>query len=725
MSDEERTLNAAQQRIVSFPRYGGASLFVAGLPGTGKSTALMARLATLLREGRRPYEILVLTPQRAQAERYEAALALLDAPTRGGADVVTFYALCRRAVSLFWPLVAHTAGFGQPEREPVFLTLETAQYYMWRVVEPLVREQGYFRDLAIPRGRLLSQLIDNLNKSALVGFAHTDIYARLKGAWTGSSDHLYRYVQAQDCATRFRALCLEHNLLDFSLATEVFCRYLLPNEVYQRHLQGRYRHLIVDNIEENVPVAQDLVAWMLGHCQSAVLAYDEGGGHRLFLGADAEGGRALAARCGEQLRCDELLQPTQHLLALADALGEALQAPGPAAAPQGDVRRARVVSGGGEQRYWISMIRWAAARIAELVQGGAPAEQIAIVAPYVSEVMRFAIQEELAQVGIGLRLLRPATPLREDALIRGLLVLAYLAHPAWEIHIHGEPYALPVEDVALALSSALAELDPVRARLLAEAALSAEGRGLANLSGGAGGRNDADWARLWARVGFQVREPYETLRTWLDTYRAGAPAPLHVMLARLFGDLLSRPGFRYYRDPGAARAYGRLVESAAKFTDAVARPGPDESSASVAGEYAELMMAGIASAEYLMDWPQLDEGEGVLLAPAYAYITRDVRSDYQFWIDLGADGWWDRPNQPLTQPYILSRHWPVGRPWRDIEEEAVRRAALRRVLTALAARCHKGLYLAFSQLGLDGNEQRGRLQTALLPILTRMRLHDG
>jgi hypothetical protein len=62
------------------------------------------------------------------------------------------------------------AGFAQPDKEPVFLTIETAQYFMWRVVEPLVTNQGYFSDLAIRRGRLLAQIIDNLNKAALVGF---------------------------------------------------------------------------------------------------------------------------------------------------------------------------------------------------------------------------------------------------------------------------------------------------------------------------------------------------------------------------------------------------------------------------------------------------------------------------------------------------------------------------------------------------------------------------
>ncbi len=136
-------LTAAQQKIVQFTRHGGGGLAVVGPPGTGKSTALAARLASLVCEGRRPYEMMVLIPQRAHAERYERALAQADAPTRGGAEVVTYYGLCRRLVALFWPLIAAEAGM-DPAREPTFLTIETTQYYMWRLVDPLIRQEGYF-----------------------------------------------------------------------------------------------------------------------------------------------------------------------------------------------------------------------------------------------------------------------------------------------------------------------------------------------------------------------------------------------------------------------------------------------------------------------------------------------------------------------------------------------------------------------------------------------------
>lgn len=725
---------AEQRDAIDYPRDGGGSLLLRGPAGTGKSAALVARLTSLLREGRRPSEILVLAPQRSWVDRFDQAIAQLDGPSRGGVDIVTYYGLARREVGLFWPLVARDSGFAHPEREPVFLTIETAQYYMWRLVEPLLRDAGYFSDLVVRRGRLLSQLIDNLNKAALVGFDYTTLNARLSRAWSGSPDRAVRYVQAQDCAIRFREYCLAHNLLDFSLVTEVYSRHLLAHEVYQRYFRAHYRHLLVDNLEENVPVAHDLLSWAVrpsaaGGLASAVIALDEGGGYRLFLGADPKSAETVAHLCQNTLELREPLESTGNSLALAGELTRALGMPA-TPAPQGGSARAAVL----EQfsgKYWISMVRWAARRCASLVQEGADPSDIAIVAPYVSDVMQFAIGEECRAAGIPLQLLRPSAELHSDPAVRGVLLLALLAHPRWELTIGVGPastanaYVITRQDAALALRTALSGLDPIRARRLAAEALPLGERVLQDLTSPAADETTAvalagRRAQLWEEVGYQVREAYQALWTWLTEYQSAAePEPLDLFLARLFGDVLSTPGFAFHGSAEGARTYGRIVESARKFREAVEEQAEIGLEADDLGrEYVQLVLSGIASAEYLSDRPQRLPA-GVILAPAYTYLTRDLRSRYQFWLDVGAEGWTSRPHQPLTQPYVLSRGWPAGKQWTDVEEETSKRENLVRVLGGLAARCTGGIYLAFSQLGIGGEEQSGRLARAVLTVLSR------
>ena len=717
-SDHRDNLTATQQQVVDFPRQGNASLWLHGLAGSGKTVALIARLAALLAEGTRPDQILVLVSDRAQANLYEQALARCVVPNCGGATITTFYGLCQRAAALFWPVVARSAGFAHPELEPTFLTLESTQYYLERIVRPLMQTEGYFSELTIRRERLLSQVIDNLNKSALVGFPPQEIAKRLNAAWAGSERRYTSYLQAEDCALRFRAFCLQHNLLDISLTTDLFTQQVRACPQYQTYATAQYRHLMVDNLEENVPVACSYIEWLLTRCASSILAMDDEGSYRVFLGADWQAAVELGRRCQVELAMGTLPGTNPALLVLSDGARRAMHLPGLKLDQSGSVRDA--LQGQCSTRYWAGMIHWVADQVVRLVAHGCPPSEIAIVAPYVNEVMRFALEDDLDRHGVRLFLLRPATTLRDDAIVRASLCLARLAHPHWAENSETTLRQLPVEDMAEALGQVIAGLDPVRARLLAEKALPEGTLALSDLSGNVAS-TAAQVGVLWQRLGFQLRERYQALRGWLNDYAAETAQPLDIFLARLFGEVLSLPGFGLYLRPDLARSYSRLLESANKFRLATSadeqgsRSGVVQPMASVldlGGTFTEFVLAGLASAEYVSDRPDTAD-DGVILAPAYAYLTRGLRSRYQFWCDLRADGWWNRPNQPLTHPYVLSQRWPLGRPWYDADEDQARRQALGRVLVGLATRCTEGLFWASSELGVGGDEQSGRLERML------------
>jgi superfamily I DNA/RNA helicase len=249
MSDYQRALirRPAQRKV-----------FLEGPAGTGKTTTGVGRLLYLLDLGVPAGSILIIVPQRILAFPYYNALSRPVIRAGGQVTVSTVGGIAQQAVDLFWPLVVEDAGFGHPEDAPTFLTLETAQYYMARIVRPLL-DQGYFESIVIDRNRLYSQIIDNLNKAAVVGFPHTVIGERLKAAWSGEESQRRVYDEAQDCATRFREYCLAHNLLDFSLQLEVFLKHLWTMPLCRNYLMETYTHLIVDNVEEDTPVAHDLL----------------------------------------------------------------------------------------------------------------------------------------------------------------------------------------------------------------------------------------------------------------------------------------------------------------------------------------------------------------------------------------------------------------------------------------------------------------------------------
>ena len=161
--------------------------------------------------------------------------------------IVTIAGMARRMIDLFWPEIVDKAGFFSNEKNPTFLTLETAQYFLSKVIRPLLNE-GLFESVTLERNRLYSQILDNLNKSALVGFNYTDIGSMLEAAWSGDPGQKNVYDDVQKCVNLFREYCLKNNLLDYSLQVEIFHRHIIDLEEFNVLFSRNYKHMLVDNV---------------------------------------------------------------------------------------------------------------------------------------------------------------------------------------------------------------------------------------------------------------------------------------------------------------------------------------------------------------------------------------------------------------------------------------------------------------------------------------------
>ena len=691
-------LSESQLNVVGQPL--GGSLFLEGPAGTGKSTAGAARLAHLLDEAVPGSAILVLVPQRTLGFPYYEVLNQPDLTAGGPVSVMTLGGLARRMVDIFWPLVAEDAGFGQPDERPSFLSLEAAQYYMAHIVRPLL-DEGYFESVTIDRNRLYSQLIDNLNKAALVGFPYTEIGPRLESAWPGDEAQRTVYRHVQDCVEQFRAYCLAHNLLDFSLQVDLFMRQLwrLPN--VRDYAFGQFKHLIVDNIEEDTPVTHDLLRDWLPASESALVIYDQEAGYRRFLGSDPANAHTLRDLCDARIELTESYVMPPDIAAFGAHIRRSMNRDVidvPGAGP--DLPDPRGALRFDDHRYQPEMIDWVAEEIAGLVhdQGVEPGE-IVVLAPFLSDALRFSLQNRLEEHNVPARSHRPSRALREEPAALCLLTLAQLAHPLW-----GRRPAR--YDVTYALMQAIDGLDLVRAQLLAGGVYKLNEREPLL-------RFDQLNGEIQGRVTFEFGNRYDRLREWLVGYAAeGAGDELDHFWSRLFGEVLAQEGFGFHSDFDAAGITASLIDSARKFRRIIDVPPGDRS---IAQEYVEMVANGLIADQYIARW-SLDERESVLLAPAYTFLMSNHPVSYQFWLNIGAQGWAERLYQPLTNPYVLSRQWDEGKVWRDEDEQRINSEALYRLALGLVRRCRTAIYLGYSELGEQGYEQRG----ALLDVIQRM-----
>jgi hypothetical protein len=697
-------LTEAQSHIASLPL--DAKSFLSGPAGTGKTTAGVRRLEFLLESGVDGSQILVLTPQRSLQHPYFEVIRSPLRPPGGEIATATLGGLARRFCELFWPLVGEAAGFAFPEQPPTFLTLETSQYYMAYLLRDYL-DSGHLAAVTIDRNRLYAQLIDNLNKSAVVGFAYTEIGSRLDAAYQGEPGYRRVYAEAQECASRFRSYCLAHNLLDFSLQVETFLTHVWPQPLVRDYLSRTYLHLIYDNVEEDVPRAHDLVGEWLDSLASALLIYDERAGFRRFLGADPDTGLALAKRCRGRLILNEehVMSPkistlaTQFLVASRGNTPQQLPAPASQDSSTEPDPALRVLNA----RFYPELLEKVAASIHDMVFGEKiPAAEIAVVAPYLSDALRFALARRLDKWGVRWYSLRPSRSLRDEPAVRALVALASVAHPHWSMR--------PLEpDFTLALATCIDGMDLIRAQLLAAIVYRPKELQLSPFT--------KIRTPVQQRIGDAFGTRYETLREWIQAYRGSMPLPLDHFFRRLFGEVLSQPGFGFHANLDAVRAAAMLVESVHKFRmamqpDAVGRDEPDFD---IGREYLRLLDDGVIASLHT-GWAG-PSSDAVLVAPAHAFLMINRAVRVQVWMDIGSTGWHERLAQPLTQPHVLSRSWEAGRMWVDSDELLAAEETLLRTVTGLLRRCRDRVLVGISELGEAGYEQRGALLRTMQSLL--------
>lgn len=665
---------------------GHPTLFLRGPASSGKTSAALLRLHNILTTQTEITNkaVLVLLPQKSLAKPYQDLLKEINQPEGEKVSIQTMSSLVRRMINLFWPVIASHQLFKHPYEAPRFLTLETSQFYMAQIVKTMIA-QGRFNNVTLPPFRLFSQIIDNLNKSALIGFPHTEIGQRLSSAFIGDPTRQNVFSDVQEAVNQFRALCFDKNLVDYSLQVELFCQVLWPNQTFKKYISNQYAHLIYDNSEEDPPYVHDIVSQWLPSFESVLIIYDDQAGYRSFLGADPRSALSLKELCQESFFTKENLvssEPLQELkLCFLDLKN---------CQPSPELINETVVFPTKRLRFFPELLDELTKQIEDLrASPDGKDKKIAILAPYVSDSLRFSLKHKLELLGLQVSVQKPSSPLTQDPVIKTLIILSKFAHPTWEMK-------LSFLDAAIALTNSIEGFDLNRAHIL-----------LGNF----------DPKNLYLdtlpepiesdRIALELIERYQWLRSWLLS--TDPAEPLECFLSRLFGEVLSQPGFRFENDVQAGISTAILMESFQKFTLSLDETMQLDRKLA-AHAFVDSVDSGLIAASYLSDW-QSQPGDDILIAPLMSYLMRNEPVDYQFWLNIGSKGWYERLEQPLTHPIVLSRHWQEGKQWTADDEVSYNQANLQRILSGLLLRCRVKVFALTSDYNEAGVEERGQLLT--------------
>ena len=359
-----------------------------------------------------------------------------------------------------------------------------------------------------------------------------------------------------------------------------------------------------------------------------------------------------------------------------------------------------------DYHFYPEMISSICDQIKELIdsQKARPGE-IVILSPYLSDALNFSISTVLESLSVPNRSSRPSQMYINDPKIRAFFTFAKMAHPHWQLQIS-------FYELRNALMVILPNLDIVKADLIVKTLFSVK-----QSLDGLRSFDTITNHQMQERITYKIGEKLERINAWIKNYRSRDPQPLDVFFSEIFGELLSQKGFGLFADFSAASKIAQITRSIRVFRQFSAQM-LDMDEISSGFEYIRSVENGLLPSA-IINFEEKAE-DTVLIAPAHTFLMENTKAKFQFWLDIGSLGWWERLNQPLTNPYLLNRNRDQNLLWTEADEFEANQTGMERIVKGLINRCGKMTYVSTVRMNENGSEQKGPLLQAFQTLQKRV-----
>lgn len=630
-------------------------------------------------------------------------------------------------VMLFWPLLFETLNL--KAQFPIRLRPETEQELATRLWRPQL-EQTYLQQTGVSEYRFVRRTLDLLQLAAAACIPAEDISIILeeklpetliRAQWPGvirpeqlsdnfahsSSETLDNEAQRiGKLILEWRQWCLERGLLSYGIIYELYWRYLLPNPTYQRHLTSRYQAIFADDVDDYPAIARNLFELLLNQGAYGVFTYNPDGQVRLGLGADPNYLAGLASRC----EIEEISRISRLAEELSETVVEMVIEPLYITSLPEQIQSIQTTSR-------AQMLRRTAEVIIDLVKRGeAEPSDIAIIAPGLDEIARYALIEILTAGGVPVEPLNEQRPLIGSPLVRALLTLLGLVYPDLGRLVLRDDVAemlvilsrQPQEGETTPEDKLVPHIDQVRAGLIADYCYHIDLEKPSLLA--------VEIFPRWDRLGHRATNAYCMIREWIEQTKIllqqqRLTSPI-LVLDRAIKQFVGHGSYLPYEQLSELR---ELMETAQHFWEIQRRVRQNqpisEAQTNEIAQFIQLLRRGTITANprplrYFGNKPQT-----VTLANIFQYRSLRSFHRWQFWLDAASSFWEKGGAATLFAAPLFLQEWS-GR-IKSEDELEMNQARLKRILRDLLGRVGEGVFLCHSDLGVTGTEHAG----PLLPLV--------
>ncbi|MEA5592989.1 recombinase family protein [Rivularia sp. UHCC 0363] len=619
-------------------------------------------------------------------------------------------------VILFWPLLIESLAL--KAQFPVRLRPETEQELATKLWNSRLDEE-ILRSVGMNQSRLVRRILDLMQLAALSGTSCEDISQVLTRVSSPQQDNFTNLEPdlIGSLLLDWRSWCLDKGFLTYGIITELYGQNLLSDNNYLSRLKKRYQAVLADDVQDYPALMRQLFELILDDGVGA-FSYNPDGIIRLGLGADPNYMEGLAQHCQRETLTQLPVSSLSDLL--SNSMTQLVTEPMTLLSLPLSVQSIQTTSR-------AALLQETAEVIIKTVESGiVQPQEIAIIAPGLDAIARYALIEKFTKAGIAVNSLQDQRPLISSPIVRALLTLITLVYPGLGRLLDRDAIAEML--VVLSRKPNNHEIDPVRAGLIADYCFQPHPDNPNLLS--------VDTFERWDRLGYAATTAYGKILKWLEQERSNyekrlIPTPVSFLYGAI-EYFIADAGYSNYEQLAILR---QLLETAQHYWEIDTRLNQyaspkislnssqsleerekeavyKQDKTKTIADFIGLLRKGTVTASPYPIRPIGPLANAVTLATIFQYRSLRHSHSWHFWLDVGSPLWTKGGAATLFgSMFFLQERF--AQPWSAEDEKSAEDERLERIIADLLARVSDKIYLCHSELAVNGQEQLG----SLLPLV--------
>ncbi len=381
-------LNENQKKAVM---HGAGPLMIIAGAGTGKTNVITHRIAWLIEQKlARPSEIIALTFTEKAAHEMTDRLERLIGHQAIEVTASTFHGFCQQLIARYGLEIGVTPGAPLLSEVELWLLMnrEFERFSFLKYYRPHGNPTKFLRALI---KHILRAKDENISVDQYRAFAE-NFRLNLDGADVVAGDDATRWDELAESYATYQTIMRECGVMDFGDLMLEANRLVAERPSVRARVQARYKYIVVDEFQDTNMAQYDLVRALLGPEQNITVVGDDDQAIYKFRGASVD--NILQFRNHFPARTEVFLTENyrshQEILDAAYGLIQfnnpnRLEVDAATGESSGAKKLRAFKSSGGEVQAHqfatgIKEAKWVAAKIQLLIESGAQANQIAVLA---------------------------------------------------------------------------------------------------------------------------------------------------------------------------------------------------------------------------------------------------------------------------------------------------------------------------------------------------------